>query len=137
MKKGAHVLLVTRDGKIVLQQRDNKPGITNPGMIAIFGGTLEKGENETKGAIREIEEELSLTLKPEQLIKLNVYYKSKEKDGEDYEVHIFYATKINLKDIKLREGKSIFLLNSDDNLEKLNLTRITKLAVEEYFAKNQ
>jgi len=39
---GTGAILVNPQGKIILQQRDKKPGIVNPGMIAIFGGTLKK-----------------------------------------------------------------------------------------------
>ena len=38
---GAHALLITSDGKIILQQRDNRPQIVNPGLISIFGGTIK------------------------------------------------------------------------------------------------
>lgn len=44
MDANAEVILVRNDGAIILQVRDDKPGIANPGLIATFGGHIEKDE---------------------------------------------------------------------------------------------
>lgn len=41
----AGVFLATTSGKIVGQQRDDKPDIDNPNRIGSFGGTVEDGED--------------------------------------------------------------------------------------------
>ena len=38
------VLLVAEDGELILQIRDDKPDITNPGRVSLFGGTAKGGE---------------------------------------------------------------------------------------------
>jgi 8-oxo-dGTP pyrophosphatase MutT (NUDIX family) len=52
------------DGKVVLQLRDDIPGIDNPGMITSFGGAAEPGETAIDCALREIEEETGLQADP-------------------------------------------------------------------------
>jgi 8-oxo-dGTP pyrophosphatase MutT (NUDIX family) len=56
----AGVIMVTRDGRLILQLRDNIPGIDNPGMITSFGGSAERGETPVACALRELAEETGL-----------------------------------------------------------------------------
>jgi 8-oxo-dGTP diphosphatase len=51
-------LLVGADGRFLLQHRDDKPGIANPGMWGSFGGSLEPYETPEFGFLRELGEEL-------------------------------------------------------------------------------
>jgi 8-oxo-dGTP pyrophosphatase MutT (NUDIX family) len=52
------ILLV--DGRYVLQLRDDKPGISAPGVWALFGGRIEPGERPAAALTREIHEELCI-----------------------------------------------------------------------------
>ena len=61
MQKIAHAILLV-EGKYVLQLRDNNPDIAVPGMWSLFGGSLEEGEDHRSGIIRELKEELNLTI---------------------------------------------------------------------------
>ena len=54
-------ILVTPDGRYLVQHRDDKPGIFFPGHWGGFGGGVEPGETVTQAVIREMEEELSFT----------------------------------------------------------------------------
>jgi 8-oxo-dGTP pyrophosphatase MutT (NUDIX family) len=56
----ASVVMVTRDGRLILQLRDNIPDIDNPGMITAFGGAAERGETPVECALRELAEETGL-----------------------------------------------------------------------------
>lgn len=51
-------MLVDAAGRFLLQHRDDKPGIINPGAWSTFGGHLEPYETPEEGFLREIEEEL-------------------------------------------------------------------------------
>jgi 8-oxo-dGTP pyrophosphatase MutT (NUDIX family) len=63
----AGVFLLTDDSRLVLQLRDDIPGIHYPGMIATFGGAAEPGETAIACALRELAEETGLTPRAEDL----------------------------------------------------------------------
>jgi 8-oxo-dGTP diphosphatase len=52
-------LVVAGDGRVLLQHRDDRPGVTASGMWGLFGGHLEGGERPEKAFLREMDEELS------------------------------------------------------------------------------
>lgn len=52
------VILVGTCGRLILQQRDDVPGILHPGMIGLFGGHRENGETPEVCAQRELQEEI-------------------------------------------------------------------------------
>lgn len=49
-------------GQVILQLRDQKAGIDNPGTISVFGGSLEEGESYLAGLRRELKEELNIDI---------------------------------------------------------------------------
>jgi 8-oxo-dGTP pyrophosphatase MutT (NUDIX family) len=57
----AHVVLLCR-GLYVLQHRDDKPGIAAPGQWALFGGRVEEPEDPLDAAVREVKEELDVSI---------------------------------------------------------------------------
>src|SRR4051812_41586401 len=60
------VVLIAVDGdRVILQQRDDKPGIANPGLITTFGGVSEGEEYPHETAVREIREELGIDIWPQ------------------------------------------------------------------------
>jgi 8-oxo-dGTP diphosphatase len=61
MQKIGHAILLV-DGKYVLQLRDNNPEIAVPGMWSLFGGSIEGTEDHCSGILRELKEELNLTI---------------------------------------------------------------------------
>jgi len=63
----AGVFLLTKDRRLVLQLRDNKPDIHYPGMITAFGGGAEPGETPEECALREIAEETGIRARAENL----------------------------------------------------------------------
>lgn len=62
---GTNVLLV-KNGKILLPRRDNTGWAD--GMLGIPGGHLEEGETARQAAVREIKEELGLTITQDRLV---------------------------------------------------------------------
>ena len=61
----AAALLVMPDGRYLMQLRDDKAGIPLPNTWALFGGTVEAGEDPEAGLRRELLEELELELELE------------------------------------------------------------------------
>lgn len=56
--EAAAALIVTPDGRYLMQHRDDKPGIFFPGWWGCFGGALEAGESAEEAIRRELDEEL-------------------------------------------------------------------------------
>jgi 8-oxo-dGTP pyrophosphatase MutT (NUDIX family) len=62
---GACLLIKNREGKILLQMRDNNPGVVSPLTWDFFGGACEGNETPAQGAAREMREELGIEATPE------------------------------------------------------------------------
>ncbi len=98
-------VLLYREGKALLQHRDENPAIPWPGAWCIFGGKVEEGETPEEAARREIEEELGLRLEG----PLSLIYHS---NGERLE-RFFYAAPllVSPEDLTLNEGQGMALLS--------------------------
>jgi 8-oxo-dGTP diphosphatase len=103
----AGVLLI-RDGRVLLQHRDDRPDILYPGAWAIFGGHVEPGETAEQGARREIEEELGLRL-PEGLA---LVCERRDADRE----RTFFAAELTVppEALELREGQGMRLFSLEE-----------------------
>jgi 8-oxo-dGTP diphosphatase len=51
-------LIVADDGRVLLQHRDDKPGVSGAGLWGFFGGHVERGERTNEAFLREMREEL-------------------------------------------------------------------------------
>jgi 8-oxo-dGTP diphosphatase len=71
----AAVFLLTKDRRLILQLRDNKPDIHYPGMITAFGGGAEPGETPAECALRELAEETGIHARAENLHRLGAVSK--------------------------------------------------------------
>ncbi len=131
-KVGAHALLVTNEGKIILQQRDNNPGIVNPCLISMFGGSSRRGDLPEDCLKRELAEELELDVTLYKVEKLEVFNKTKEIDGQDYEANVFVIKNVHSENLKIHEGKGFVCDYAKELLKLDKLTRITKLSLESY-----
>jgi len=59
----AGAVLLHPDGRVLLQLRDDKPGIESPGQWSLFGGGLDEGETPEEGMLREVEEEIGFRVR--------------------------------------------------------------------------
>ncbi|MFK7802322.1 MAG: NUDIX domain-containing protein [Anaerolineae bacterium] len=100
-KKVALILLEDHDKRIFLQLRDNIPHIGHPDHWGFFGGAAEGNETSTEAALREIEEELAITLDPGQLS----FLKSFDFENEKELVLFHYPIEDGLKNASLGEGQ--------------------------------
>lgn len=96
----AGVILLDADKRVALQLR-NEDRALNPGMWSVFGGHLEEGENPAEGALREIEEELSVRLTRDRLESLGQFSR-----GEDRYHVFYYRVEGELDAAELREGRA-------------------------------
>ena len=132
---GAHALLITNDGKVVLQQRDTRPGIINSGLISMFGGTIKSTDSLKEGLKRELKEELELDINNYEVEQLGTFYKTKKLDGVDWEVNVFTVKTVGIENLKLHEGKEFVCDYPKELLKKDKLTRITRLVLEKYISR--
>lgn len=104
----AGVLIETEDGRIIGQQRDDIPGIDNPGRIGTFGGTVEAGEDPRQAAWRElVQEETNLKLDIDALKPFLVDTAFRKLTNEQEARH-FYSVKISdeqLTSLEVYEGQ--------------------------------
>lgn len=132
---GAFAIIVTKEGRILLQQRTTSSRILNSGRISVFGGRLSEGEEIMDGLRRELLEELELLIDEYEIEKLGIYQKTSELDGVDDVLHIFIVRNVDAGNLKLHEGESILSVDPVDALNNEKTTRITKLAVEDFVKK--
>lgn len=65
---GAHLLVHDRQNRVLLQLRDDIPGIAYPGWWSLFGGGVEGDESLRMAAVRELAEETGLLAEPGSLV---------------------------------------------------------------------
>lgn len=77
MKVVAKAVLIDSDGKYLLMCRSNHPSFGNDPDLP--GGTLEDGEDPLETMLREVTEEIGVTLNPEHVVEVYA--------GQDYSAH--------------------------------------------------
>lgn len=127
--KYAGALLITPDYKIIFQQRDNRPGIINPGQITTFGGAVEDSESSEQAIVRELKEELDLDYNQPKLYQ--IFQKTKEDHGEDREMYIYLMKNVNPASLTIYEGQGCILISETDNLSQFKLTTFAKELLED------
>ncbi len=99
------ICILYREGKSLMQLRDDIPTILYPGLWGFFGGHMEAGETPEVAVVREIAEEIAYAL-PAGFCKFGVY--------ADERVHrnIFYAPlTVSIDQLNLLEGWDLGLLS--------------------------
>lgn len=126
----AAVILVTPEGKVAVQLRDDKPGIADPGTLMVFAGALLDGEQPEDGARRELEEETTLRLPLEFFWS---FIKTPQRHGRAGLVHAFIARDVDVSQIDVREGQGYRLVGEQD-LDDPACSVITRDILRRYFA---
>ena len=125
-------LLVDTNGKLIAQQRDDKPGITNPGMVSLFGGTSHEGEPPTETLRRELQEELELEVNSSNLLLQTV----KCENGANVACSIYIVTGVDAEKLKLHEGAG-FAVGTPEDLLSRSVTGVTQQAIEAFMAQRK
>jgi len=101
----APAVLFDTSGRLLLQLRDNIPGILYPGKIGLFGGHREGNETFLECVVREIQEELSFYLPPERFQPIaSRSGPDREVPGGTVRAEIFVARDIPVAAITVTEG---------------------------------
>lgn len=117
--EGSVVLLVDDDGRVAMQLRDNKPGLPAANQWGLFGGLLAGEETPAETALREIQEELSVSLDPKRLTLLQKHYISEQ----NLTTWVFlYSVNGELDNAVLSEGQQWdFISRSDPRAAEIGL----------------
>jgi 8-oxo-dGTP diphosphatase len=112
----ALIILEDALGNIALQLRDDKATIPYPNQWALFGGQVEDDEDALTAVLREVSEELTISLAPEKLSSLKIFRLETSKEH-----HLFsYPLHNELQQAILTEGQR-FSLFSAAAIEQNNL----------------
>ncbi|NOZ35287.1 MAG: NUDIX domain-containing protein [Chlorobi bacterium] len=123
------VLLKTKSGSLIMQRRDNKKTIANPGKLSVFGGRREKNETALECAKRELKEETGITVDDNQFIPVGKYAYPIE--NNNWMLCSYYLLEnINVNDIKIKEGKNIEIWKPLDAISQKDITTVPKLLIE-------
>ena len=101
------VLLGILEGKVLMQLRTERPDIVFPGHWGFFSGSIEEGEMPHEAAVRELQEELGLTLPLTPLGDVIV------PDLDDLHAHLFGFYLSKMPDA-LYEGEDMVLVGLSD-----------------------
>lgn len=123
--RGAMLLVVTDDGKLLLHLRDDKPGVIHRGRWAGFGGAIEGDESPEEAVRREMLEETGVEVaEPRRLTE------AIDVEGEGHHVTLFYVVGgITPGDIDLQEGAGIGVHSLAD-LDELDVTPFIRRAID-------
>lgn len=123
----AGVIIEYVDKKMLFQLRDNKKSIPNPNRWGIFGGGIEENELPVDAAVRELDEELGLKIKP---ADLKLIIKIPLIKNKNY----IYRLKINknISTLKLMEGQKMKYMERKELLKKKNLVPGLRIFLRAY-----
>ncbi len=132
-RKSVGAFIFTPQGRLLLQHRDDVPGIMHPGMISTFGGTVEPGESIEEALERELMEEIELDVTRHEWSFHKTYAFAEE--GMDFiiDASLFSVRTVNKQDLRLHEGKAIVELDPLADNSHLPLSPFLKLAIKNYF----
>lgn len=131
--QGVSAIPLNPDGKILLQQRDDRPDLAFPGCWTTFGGKMEDGETPGEAMRRELLEEIELDL-PMKLWKVEDVIR--EHAGQRFAVEGFiYVGRIDrpAAEIRLNEGQALGYFGLED-LDKLEIGFGFETTFREFFA---
>jgi 8-oxo-dGTP pyrophosphatase MutT (NUDIX family) len=112
--QGVNAIPVNPEGKILLQQRDDRPDLSYPGCWATFGGQVEDGETPDEALRRELLEEIELVLP---MILWRIDDDLMERDDQTIIAESYtYVGRIDLaaSEITLNEGQALGYFGPED-----------------------
>jgi 8-oxo-dGTP pyrophosphatase MutT (NUDIX family) len=105
VREGTSAILISTDGRLLFQQRDDLPEISDPGKLDCFGGGREGDESFLDCVVREVHEEIGFYLPPDRFENIGRYV---EPDHwlPDCTLHsqIFLAREVQIDRLTITEG---------------------------------
>jgi 8-oxo-dGTP pyrophosphatase MutT (NUDIX family) len=132
----ACAILLDTFGRLLLQQRDNIPGLVFAGMVNLFGGHREGTETYLECVVREIYEEISFFVAPGCFKYLSDYNAVVPEINAIVHGEIFIARDVPAQTLVITEG-SLLIINPDELIAvESNLTPVARYAIRA-FLKNE
>lgn len=131
-RRFAGVLLVDRQGRVLLQERDEHAPI-DPERWGIPGGHLDEDEAAREGALRELDEETGVHLDVDdvrELRSLEVYHG--HYDSVDTMTVFIATTDLTDADLVCGEGRQVLFV-APDRARDLDLTSTARILLPDYF----
>ena len=127
-------ILWTDDGRVLLQQRDDRPDLRYPGYWTLFGGQVEEGESPDQAIERELIEELGLDGQP--LTPFEQYIcPARSTPGVVVTTNHVYSGRLSrpFESLILCEGQAMALMSREQTV-KLELAFMQNPVLERWFA---
>lgn len=122
----AFAIVIDKQGHLLLQQRDDIPGIIAPGKIGFFGGHREGDETFLQCVVRELHEETSIHLPADRFEHFKIYRgPDLEVSGGTMNAEGFIVRDVPVGEVSVTEG-SLFIAKREE-IPAL-MPRITSLA---------
>ena len=101
--------MLQRDGRWLMQLRDEIPTIVAPGCWGLFGGHLDPGETPEQALLRELLEEIGWQPPAVELMMVHHIHRRT--------AHVFQAElSVPLEQLQLLEGQDLALVSADELL---------------------
>lgn len=118
----AGAVLWHADGTVLLQHRDDRPGVKDPGKWSLFGGGIEPGEDPETAMLRELDEEIGF--------RPSSYHPFLVLRNRDAEFHLFLAgIDVPVGALRLMEGQGMAYLTPEVALASYDLAATTRTAL--------
>ena len=133
MKYGSAVIITNSKGEIFLQHRDGGAP-TDKNTWALWGGGKEGNESNEETAVRELEEELSIVVKKEELTLYKKYildYVDRQGEKQSKEVSVFVLEDRGLFNYVLKEGNDMKFFGREE-IAMLPLAKYPKIWLYDY-----
>ncbi len=133
----AGALLLTTNGEVIVQHRDDILTIRWPDSLSTFGGGVEGEETLDEALAREIQEELAINVHD---YRYEFYKMFEQRIGihdqawADIDCHIYLIYDVNPDDLTVLEGQGYKLLSAETDLSQIKASPIMREIFEEYFA---
>jgi 8-oxo-dGTP pyrophosphatase MutT (NUDIX family) len=121
---GVGAVLSTPEGRYLMQLRDDRPAVSMRGYWGLFGGVIETGEEPAAALIRELREELDLTVEriggPFTQLIFDLGFAGRGMDRK-----IFYEIPITedaVAQMRLGEGQRMALFDLEELLREPRVT---------------
>jgi 8-oxo-dGTP diphosphatase len=127
----ACALLIDVQGRYLFQERDDIPGIIQPGKVGLFGGQREGDETFLQCMSREILEETGLAIPAEQFEPITIYEGS-DIDGAGGEIAgaFFVARDIPVDKLAIVEGTLLIAMPADLTTLEPRFTPFTRFSLD-------